>query len=72
MTEDERPSLEQIILDLAHGKSSDIPDDMLQRIVRHFSATQFDDDRAASLQFMRDVAEEYVVETLDGKAGDAE
>jgi hypothetical protein len=44
---------------------------MLERIVSHFTATQFDDDRAASLQFMRDIAEEYVVETIDAKNGGA-
>ena len=71
MTADGRPSLEEIILDLAHSISSDIPDEMLERIVSHFTATQFDDDRAASLQFMRDIAEEYVVETIDAKNGGA-
>lgn len=71
MTDQGRPSLEAIILELAHGKSSTIPDEMLSRIVVHFTATQFDDDRAASLQFMRDIAEEFVVETVDGGEGGA-
>lgn len=71
MTDNGRPSLEAIILELAHSKSSTIPDEMLSRIVGHFTATQFDDDRAASLQFIRDVAEEFVVETVDAGDGDS-
>ena len=39
---------------------------MLGRIVAEFTMTQFDDDREASLQFMRDMAEEYVVLTQHG------
>ena len=69
MTDNGRPSLNTIILELARSKSSTIPDEMLSRIVGHFTATQFDDDRAASLQFIRDIAEEFVVETVDAAEG---
>ena len=55
------PSLSRIVLNLANAQKSDIPTEMLERIVGEFVATQFDDDRSRSLQYLREIADEYAL-----------
>ncbi len=61
MSDAEVPSLSRIILGLAKAQKSDIPTEMLERIVGEFVATQFDDDRSRSLQYLRDIADDYAL-----------
>ncbi len=68
MSSDRTPTLETIILELAKSHKSAIPQEMLEQIVRKFTATQFDDDREATLRFMREIAEEFVLLPNDAGA----
>ncbi len=66
MSDAEVPSLSRIVLGLARAQKSDIPSEMLERVVGEFVATQFDDDRSRSLQYLREIADEYALTRLGG------
>ena len=70
MTEAGKPDLLRAVLRIAEEKGSTIPPEVLERIVQKFTETQFDDDRADTLQFVREISEEYLVDHHEAADGE--
>ena len=69
MPDNSKPDLLSVVLEIAEERDSPIPPEMLSRLVNELNATQFDDDRQHTMQFVRDMAEEYLVEHSDLHTG---